>query len=124
MDVIVEEVEETAEVTDVAWDLKNTSPKVVDEDLEVTQVLAAASMPNNGDMLDFEGMPDLEDRSSEEPMREEPQVDNPPAEGPLALHWVCFKAQIHQDEVWYWAAMFTWFRYMYISWEESRRDNA
>ena len=89
MDVIVEEVEElevpnkeTAEATDVVWDLKNTSPKVIDEDLDMTWALTAASMSDNENMPDFEGMPDLEDGSSKEPTGEEPQVDNPPAEGP------------------------------------------
>ena len=67
VDVIVEEVEEskvpnkeTVKGTDAVWDLKNTSPKVIDEDPEVTQVPVAVSMPNHGDTLDFKGMPDLE----------------------------------------------------------------
>ena len=88
-DVIVEEVqefkvpnEETTEVTDVAQDLENTSPKVIDEDLEVAQALVAAAMPDDRDVLDFEGMPDLEDGSSKEFMGEEPQMDTPPAAGP------------------------------------------
>ena len=39
-------------------------------------------MPNHADTLDFEGMPDLEDWSSEEITGEEPSVDTPSAKGP------------------------------------------
>ena len=84
MDVIVEEVEElkvtdekTAGTTDAVWDLENTTPKVIDEDLDMTQTPTAALMPNNENVLDYEGMPDLEDESSKEPTGEELQVDNP-----------------------------------------------
>ena len=107
-DVIVKEVKElevtnegTAGTTDVVWDLENTTPKVIDEDPDMTQALTAALMPNNGDVLDYEGMPDLEDGSFKGPTGEEPQVDNPSVEEPPALPWVCFKAQVHQDEVQY-----------------------
>ena len=116
VDVIVKEVEEfevpneeTVKVTDVAWGLKDTSPKVVDGDPEVTQVPMTVSMPNQGDTLGFEGMPYLKDGSSEEIMEEEPSVDAPLTEGPPVLPWVYFEAQIHQDEIQYWAMMFTWF---------------
>ena len=115
-DVIIEEEkepevpnEETVEVIDVAWGLKDTTLKVVDEDPGVTQTPITALMPNQEGTLDFEGMPDLEDMGSEEIIGEEPPVDVPSTEGPPALPWIHFKAQIHQDEIQYWAAMFTWF---------------
>ena len=94
VDVIVEEFEvpneETIKMTDVAWDFENTSPKAIAEDPKVTQVPVAISIPNHGDMIDFEVMPDLEDWSSKEITGEEPSVDTPPVVGPLALPWVCF----------------------------------
>ena len=90
--------EEMVEVIDVAWGFKNTTPKVP----------ITASMPGQEGTLDFEGMPDLEDAGSEI-TGEEPPVDVPLTEGPPALPWVHFKAQIHQDEIQYWVAMFTWF---------------
>ena len=111
--MIVEEVEEfevpnekTVEVTDVAWGLENTTSKVVDEDPEVSQVPITVSMPNQGDTFDLEGMPNLENTSSEEITGEKPSVDVPSTEGPPALPWVCFEAQIHQAEIQHWAAMF------------------
>ena len=133
VDMIVEEVEEfevpneeMAEVTDAAWGFENTTPKVVDEDPEVTQVPVTVLMPNQGDTFDFEGMPDLEDVSSKEITGEEPSMNVPLTEGPPALPWVCFKAQVHQNEIQYWDVMFTWFQYMHLSWEESwkKRDDA
>ena len=93
-------------MTDAVWGLENTSPKVIDEDPEVTQAPVAASRPNHGDTLDFKGMPDLEDRSSKGTMGEEPSVNTPLAGGLPALPWVCFKSQIHQDEIQYWVVMF------------------
>ena len=113
--------EETVEVIDTAWGLRNTTPKVADEGPEATLVQITALMPDQEGTLDFEGMPGLEDVSSEEIMGEEPPVDIPLTEGPPALPWVHFKAQICQDEIQYWVAMFTWFRYMHPSWEESQR---
>ena len=133
VDVIVNEEEEfevpneeMVEGIDVAWGLKNTTPKVADEGPEATQVPITVSVPGQEGTLDFEGMPDLEDTSSEEIMGEEPSVDVPSTEGPPALPWVCFEAQVCQDEIQYWAAMFTWFRHMHLIWEESqkKRDNA
>ena len=50
----------------MAQDPKNTFLKVTDGNLDITQVLVAASMPVKEDM------PDLEDRSFKEPMGEEP----------------------------------------------------
>ena len=84
-------------MTDVAWGLEDTSPKVIDGDPEVAQVPIAVLIPNQGDTLDLDGMPNLEDGSSEEIMGEEPLVDTPLAEGPPALPWVHFEAQICQD---------------------------
>ena len=55
-------------------------------------------MPGQEGALDFEGMPDLEDVGSEI-MGEEPPMDVPSTEGPPALPWVCFEAQICQDEI-------------------------
>ena len=133
MDVIDGEVEEfkvpneeTVKVTNAVWGLENSSPKVIDEDPEVTWVPVAVSKLNHGDTLDFEGMPDLEDGSYEKITGVEPSVDIPSAEGPPALPWVHFEAQIHEDEIQYWVAMFTWFLYMHLSWEGSQkeRDNA
>ena len=51
--------EETFEVIDAAWGLKNTTPKVVDDDPGATQVPISASMPDQEGTLGFEGMPDL-----------------------------------------------------------------
>ena len=109
-DVIVKEEEElevpneeTVEVTDVAWGLKNTTPKVVDEDSGATQVPITTLVLDQE--LCFEGMPDLEDVDSEEIMGEEPPMDVSLTEGPPAF----FEAQIHQDEIQYWVAMFAWF---------------
>ena len=101
--------DETVEVTDAAWGLKDITLKVVDEDPGATQAPITASMPGQEGTLDFEGMPNLEDIGSEEIIGEEPPVDIPPMEGPPVLPWVHFKAQIHQDESQYWVAMFTWF---------------
>ena len=115
-DIMIEEEEEpevpneeTVVVTDAAWGLKDTTLKVVDEDPGATQAPITALMPGQEGTLDFEGMPNLEDIGSGEIIGEEPPVDIPPTEGSPALPWVCFEAQIHQDEVQYWAAMFTWF---------------
>ena len=44
-------------------------------------------------------MPDLEDTGSKEIIEEEPLVDVPPMEGPPAIPWVHFEAQICQDEL-------------------------
>ena len=71
-------------------------------------------------MMDPRGMPQLEDGRSEE-SREEYLADIPLIEEPLAQPLVRFEAQIHQDEVQHWATMFTWFRAMHLSWEESQR---
>ena len=70
--------------------------------------------------LDLEGMPGLEDTGSEESM-EEYSANVPPIGEAPTQPWVWFEAQVCQDEVQYWAAMFTWFRVMHLSWEESRR---
>ena len=68
--------------------------------------------------LDLEDMPEPEDAGPEESM-EESLADVPLTGGTPAQPWVCFKAQVCQDEVQYWAAMFTWFRFMHLSWEEN-----
>ena len=70
--------------------------------------------------LDLEGMPELEDAGPEESM-EDSAADVPLTGGTPAQPWVHFEAQVCQDGVQYWAAMFTWFRFMHLSWEESRR---
>ena len=46
----------------MAWNPKNTSPKIIDENPDITQVPAAALMPIDEDM------PDLKDESFEKPM--------------------------------------------------------
>ena len=102
----------------MTWTPENTSPKVTDGNPNTTQVMAAAWTPVNEDM------PDLEDQSFKEPMGEEPQADCPSIERHLVMPWVDFEAQVHQDEVWYLAAMFTWFCHMYFTWEERKKDNA
>ena len=113
--------DEAVGMTDAAWGPEGTTLKVVDEDPGATQVPVTALMPGQGETLDLEDMPDLEDADSEEIIGEEPPVDVPPTEGPPTIPWVCFEAQICQDELQYWAAMFTWFQYMHLSWEESWR---
>ena len=126
-DVMIEEEEEPEvpnEETVVVTQLLRLL--IVDEDPGATQAPITASMTSQEGTLDFEGMPNLEDIGSGEIIGEEPPVDIPPTEGSPALPWVCFEAQIHQDEVQYWAAMFTWFRCMHLSWEESwrKKDDA
>ena len=61
----------------MVWDLENTTPKVIDEDIDMTQSPTAALMPNNENVLDFKGMPDLEDKSSEEPTGKNPRWTTP-----------------------------------------------
>ena len=53
-------------------------------------------------------LPPLEDGRLKED-GEESMTDIPWIEEPLAQPWVMFEAQICQDEVQHWAAMFTWF---------------
>ena len=101
----------------MTWDPKNTSPKVIDGNPITAQVPVAPSIPVK------EEMPDLKDASLEEPLEEEPQVDNPLTEVCPAMPWVCFKAQVCQDEVQFLAAMFMWFCHMYYSWEERKKDD-
>ena len=68
--------------------------------------------------LDLEGMPKLEDAGPEESM-EDSMADALLTRGTPTQPWVHFEAQVHQDEVQYGAAMFTWFQFMHLSWEES-----
>ena len=121
-DVIVKEVEvqddEAMAATNMIWAPKNTSPKVIDENLDIIHPPAAASTPVNKDM------PNLEDQSFEEPKGEEPKADGPSIKGHPVMPWVHFEAQVCQDKVWYLAAMFMWFRYMYFTWEERKKNNA
>ena len=115
-DVIIWDKEVTG-AADVAWDPKNTFPKVIDGDPNTAQVLVAPLIPVK------EGMPDLKDTSLEEPLEEEPQANNPSMEVHPAMLWVCFKAQVCQDEVQYLVAMFTWFHNIHYSWEERKKDD-
>ena len=95
-------------------ELKEAKPKgALREEPPVAFPLAEAT-------LDLEGMPELEDAGPEESI-EEYLANAPPIGESLAQPWVQFEAQVRQDEVQYWAAMFTWFRVMHLSWEESRR---
>ena len=75
----------------MTWDPKNTSPKVIDGNPNMAQVLVAPLIPVK------EEMPNLKDPSLEEPL-EEHQVDNPSMEVHLAMPWICFEAQVCQDE--------------------------
>ena len=70
--------------------------------------------------MDLRGLPPLDDGRSRED-REESLADIPWIEEPLAQPWVRFEAQIRQDEVQHWAAMFMWFWAMHLQWEENRR---
>ena len=81
----------------------------------MTQEEPLVDVPPAEAMMDLEGMPQLEDGGSEE-SREEYLVDVPLIEEPLAQPWVRFEAQILQDEVQHWAAMFTWFQAMHLCW--------
>ena len=69
-------------------------------------------------VMDLRGIPLLKDGESEED-REESSADIPLIEEPLAQPWVMFEAQIHQDEVQHWAAMFMWFWAIHLCWEEN-----
>ena len=55
---------------------------------------------------------------------EESLADIPWIEEPLTQPWVTFKAQVHQDEVQYWAAMFTWFQALHHQWERNQRERS
>ena len=55
---------------------------------------------------------------------EESLVDIPWIEEPLAQPWVTFEAQVHQDEVQHWAAMFTWFWALHHQWESNQRERS
>ena len=133
---------------EVSEHLGDTTPKVVDEDAEAAQVSSPTLMldqigvdelqdmpelegtepeqvpggepPMAVATIDVEGMPELEDAGPEESI-EEYLADTPLIWESLAQPLVWFEAQVCQDEVQYWAAMFTWFRVMHLSWEESRR---
>ena len=61
-----------------------------------------------------------DDRTKED--KEETLADIPWIEEPLTQPWVTFEAQVCQDEVQHWAAMFTWFQALHRQWERNRKE--
>ena len=64
-----------------------------------------------------EGLPLQEDDQIEEDLADIPWIEEP-----LTQPWVMFEAQVHQDEVQYWATMFTWFQALHHQWERNQRE--